>query len=146
MCRAFHSKEARMRTVVSNRRWNRKASAGFTLIELVIAMVIIGFLLALAIPAYNEQSRKSRRAGVKANIMSIVQAKERFNTVNGTYVGSPCTDADNYYTVTCPVATATTFTVQAVPSGSQAADRCGTLGINQAGLKTVTTATVAECW
>ncbi len=129
-----------------------RAQRGFTMIELIIVMVIVGILLAIAIPAYTEQVRATRRATARADLMEIVQAKERFNTVNSTFVGSPCVDNNNFYTITCADLTVLTFTITAAPTAGtdQETDRCGSLIVNQAGQRTITGAsagmTVATCW
>lgn len=125
---------------------------GFTLIELLIVVAIVGILAAIAIPAYNDQVRKTRRASAKAELMDLVQVKERFHTLNGTYVGSPCSPASantDFYTFTCPTNTATTFDVLATVADDQLNDtRCLDLGLNQQGVRTIssTTGTVADCW
>jgi len=122
--------------------------SGFTLIELMIAVAIVAILAAIAVPAYNDQVRKTRRALAKGELMSVVQSKERFHSLNGTYVGSACGDVVDFYTVTCADVTATAFTATATPTGDQLNDaRCLALSINQQGIRTVTgSGTVADCW
>lgn len=121
---------------------------GFTLIELMTVVVIVAILAAIAIPAYNDQVRKTRRATAKAELLDVVQVKERFHSLNGTYVGSPCGTSTDFYTITCPTNTATTFTLLATAVGSQTADtRCLNLGINHQGVRTISgSGTVADCW
>jgi len=63
------------------RRWRR----GFTLIELVIVILIIGILAAIAYPSYIDSVRKARRAEGKAAITRALQAEERFYTANNVY-------------------------------------------------------------
>lgn len=121
---------------------------GFTLIELLTVVAIVGILAAIAIPAYNDQVRKTRRAAAKAELLDIVQVKERFHSLNGTYVGSPCGTSTDFYTITCPTNTATTFTLLATAIGDQLGDsRCLNLGLNHQGVRTVSgSGTVANCW
>ena len=121
---------------------------GFTLIELMIVVAIVAILAAIAIPTYNDQIRKTRRATAKGELMSVVQAKERFHSLNGTYVGSACGTALDFYTITCSGLTATAFLVTATPTGDQLNDaRCLVLSINQRDVRTVSgTGTVADCW
>lgn len=129
-------------------------SRGFTLIELMIVIGIVAILTAIAIPAYSDQTRKARRATAKVALLEIVQSKERFHSLNGTYVGSLCAPTDlqvlNHYTITCPAATtpASQFNVLATAIGAQTADAlCLNLGINQQGTKTESgSGTVADCW
>lgn len=126
--------------------------SGFTLIELMIAVVVVAILAAIAIPAYNEQTRKSRRAEAKVALMEIVQSKERFLTINSTYANSPCPDNNAFYDITCPVGTATAFSIQAAPTAgsAQAGDKCGSFVITQTGARTISGAaagvTAADCW
>ncbi len=132
---------------------------GFTLIELMITVAVVAILATIALPSYNEYVRKARRAQAKADITEYMQLAERFHTVNNTYVGfalpatwSPREAASagvaQYSLAINPAATANAITITAVPrAGSgQAADRCGSLGINQASVKTNTRSTLAECW
>ncbi len=126
----------------------RPSQRGFTLIELLIVVAVLGILIAVAVPLYNDQVRKTRRAAAKAEVLDGVQAKERFHTLNGTYVGSPCPPNGAYYDFACDADGATFFRILAIPSGSQAADLvCGTLEINSRGQKTVTgTGDEDDCW
>ena len=126
---------------------------GFTLIELMVVVTVVGILMAVAIPAYNEQVRATRRADAQADVAVVVQCLERFNTVNRTYVASatPCARTNDFYTITISGLSASAFAVSAAPiaSGPQAGDRCGTFQINQAGSKTLTGqktgVTAADC-
>ncbi len=134
----------------------RRPAKGFTLIELLIVVAIVGILVAAAVASYGFATVKANRAAGKGCVMEQAQLAERFYTTNLTYVGVPahaCVAdpqiSGNYTIGTAAAATATTFSYQAVPTGSQATrdTLCGTLGINQVGTKTVTgTGTPAECW
>ena len=135
---------------------------GFTLVELAIVVLIISVLAAIALPAYTDSVRKSRRGLTKAALVDIAQRFERFHTVNNTYIGAfalvvPAADrvtptsavgARRAYTVTNPVITANTFTLTATPLNEQVKDvRCMTLTLNQAGVKTESgTGVLADCW
>ncbi len=57
-------------------------SAGFTLIELMIVVAIIGTILAFALPAYDKQMLKSRRADAKTALLALAQLQESFNMNN----------------------------------------------------------------
>ncbi len=127
---------------------------GFTLIELMIVVAVVAILAAIAYPSYNEQVRKSRRGQAKADIAEVTQLAERFHTVNNTYSGftlpftrSPRDGGSSHYTISF-IGTQSTFTVTATPSTAtgQNRDKCGTLSINQAGVKTPAEATVPGCW
>jgi len=129
-----------------------KTKTGFTLIELLISVAVLGILVAIAVPAYNDQVRKTRRAQAMADVQEIAQIMERYYTVNNTYVAyaiptalavSPRTGTSWYAVSLTAAATANGYTIQAVPQNDQAADRCGTLTLNQAGARTPTT---DGCW
>lgn len=129
---------------------------GFTLIELMIVVAVIAILAAIAYPSYQEQIRKSRRAQAKADLVELTQLAERFRTVNNTYDGFDATPAffgnsprtgTAHYTLTMDDEAAGAFTLTATPTGAQASDRCGTLTIDQAGVKTESgSANYADCW
>jgi len=136
----------------------RRRSRGFTLIELMIAVAIVAILTAIAVPAYDDSVRKSRRGQAKADMAELAQRAERWHTVNNTYVGfwasvppeqrvSPRNGGTVAYNIT-QAETANTFTVTAAPQGGQTKDtRCGTLTLNQAGQKTKSgTGELSDCW
>ena len=137
-----------------------KRRGGFTLIELMIVVAIVGILAAIAYPSYVEQVRKGRRADAMAQMVTLAQAYERFYTSNNTYVGfwaalpadqqrSP-TQGTAFYVLTAPIETRTTFTIRATrqTAGGQNNDRCGELELTHAGTKSVVSATATreECW
>lgn len=139
----------------------RRASCGFTLIELMIVVAIIGILAAIAYPSYTEQVRKTRRADCAAELVGLGNAMERFFTENGTYVGAsvggnpgdiypaqcPIDGGTAYYTLGIANQTASVFTIQAAPTGPQAADKCGTLTYTNTGVKGNSAGLgLEECW
>jgi type IV pilus assembly protein PilE len=131
---------------------------GFTLIELMIVLAVIGIILAIAVPSYNSQIRKTRRAEATARLQQIAVLEEKFRSENPGYTnawarlgGDPEVPADSnlakFYnwaiTLTAPAAgTPAAFTVTATAVGDQTADAgCGTLSISSPG-----TRTPASCW
>lgn len=122
-------------------------SNGFTLIELMIAIAIIGILAAIAYPSYVEHVQRSRRESAMAEILAAAQTAERHYAVNYSYAGAAIMSkipetGSAHYNVTY-TGTATGYSISAAPTGVQSGDKCGTLTIDQAGTKT---AAVAGCW
>lgn len=128
---------------------------GFTLIELVIALVITGLLAMIAFPSFTAQAQKSRRADGKAALLAAAVQMERYYTEHNTYATAalgaggvyPAVSDSGYYNLTLTNLAASTFTLDAAPTGAQTGDSCGTLTYTQQGTKGVTgSAPVATCW
>ena len=145
----------RVRTENSMSGWAGHAG-GFTLVELMIVIAVVALLTAIAVPSYQEQVRKSRRAQAKADMVEYAQMAERYFTVNNTYVGFtlPTTQSPReagstarYVLALNPAATVSTFTITATAQGRQANDRCGNLSVTNTGAKGRTgSAPMSECW
>lgn len=126
---------------------------GFTLIELMITVAIVAILAAIAFPSYTRYVQRGYRSEGIAMLNDAVARMERYYAQNNTYatattpaaLGITNTSSPNSkYTLSIPATpTATTYTVQVAPQGTQTTDTCGTMTIDQAGTKTPTT---AECW
>jgi type IV pilus assembly protein PilE len=147
----------------------RGRASGFTLIEVVIVMAIIAILTSIAVPAYTQHIRTSNRAAAKTALSDILSRQESFRSDRNSYattlaaVGVPVdgsdityvrrdgqvqtTAADAVYRIVISGASATAFTLQAVPIAAQASDGCGTLSVTNNGAKTVTGSYgVDKCW
>jgi len=131
---------------------------GFTLIELMIVVAIVGILAAVAYPSYQRYVQDSRRSDARANLLQLAQFMERYYTANGRYVDAggnapalPFNEAprdgnDKYYDLQLQGVDAQNYTLNAVPKGAMAGDRCGTLSVNQAGVKAASAGSVDDCW
>jgi len=126
---------------------------GFTLVELVIALVIIGILAAIAIPSYESYVRKGRRVDAKNALSALQLAQEKYRGNNPTYSTNPTalglstTSPQGYYSVTISAASGTGYTANAAVNAASAQARdaasCPSLSVTQAGF--VVDAT-ASCW
>jgi type IV pilus assembly protein PilE len=119
----------------------RTAQRGFTLVELMIAVILIAVLAALAYPSYLEAIRKSRRAEAMTAIAAVQQAQERFRANNATYgnlavpanastlPNVPTTSSNGRYTLTVINNTNIGYELVAKALGDQVKDTaCAVLG------------------
>lgn len=131
-----------------------KKNQGFSLIELMIVVAIIGVIGAIALPAYLDSTRKANRRDAQAYMTEFAQFMERNYSESFKYhlesdgataitINSyPLPDSVNtHYTPSFTTLTATAFTIQVVPKGSQASDSCGTMTLTETGANTP-----ANCW
>lgn len=137
--------------------------AGFTLIELMIVVAIIGIIAAIAWPSYQESVRQARRADAQTALLELAQFMERDYTKNGRYLTAadvaaanallpyneaPKEGASKTYDLNfSALPNASTYTLRAVPKGLMATDVCGTLTLTNTGAKGQEAGqTLATCW
>jgi len=149
-------------------RSEHSASAGFSLVELMVAITIASVLATIAVPGYIQQIRESRRIEARFALLDLVSREERFLTTNGAYTAVPAnlgysgkfpqTIGGGYYQISvcvadaapCGTSTATTgnvFLVQATPVGTQASDaQCTSFRLDSTGVQSATGTSAATCW
>ncbi len=119
----------------------RRGHSGFTLIEVLIAVIIVGVLLAVALPSFMDSMRKGRRSEAFAAMAALQQAQERFRSSNTAYstalpsgIASP-TGPAGYYTLSVVSASATGYEILADGTGSTQVNdgNCSRLGIRVEG-------------
>ena len=128
---------------------------GITLIELMIVVVIIGFMAVIAYPNYREFAARAKRNEAKAALLQIATNQERFYLQNNTYTcdmtrlgfsaAAGFVTESRTYTVDVTACNADNFTAQAVYNNADAeAGKCGSFQINGRNVKT--SAPYTDCW
>jgi type IV pilus assembly protein PilE len=142
---------------------------GFTLIELIVAMMVAAILVSIAIPSYSSYVRKSRRTDAKTAVLDLASLEERYFSTANAYTNDstnlgygagnfwPYSVGGGYYNVQIPqlvAATATTpakYTITAVATGNQTNDsQCASFTVTsqgaQSALDSSNNDSTATCW
>jgi type IV pilus assembly protein PilE len=141
---------------------------GFTLVELMITVVVLAIIVGIAVPSYQAQVRKSRRADARNAILDLAGREERFLSISNSYsqlpadmgyggLGFPVTVNNGYYQLTVTVpdpaqpGVTPSYIITATSFGPQVSDTdCGTFTVNQLGQQTARTSglalNTATCW
>jgi type IV pilus assembly protein PilE len=145
----------------------RHNMGGFTLLEVMTVVIIVGVLTAVALPMYEGVMQKGRRADAMRDLMEMASRQERFYAQNSRYTKDVGTAAglnmnrdeesqgvtlsgDGYYTLTATEGATgsinTSFELSAAPRGPQAKDtKCGTFILNSVGVRGVS-GDLENCW
>ena len=146
---------------MSARRTLSRPARGFTLVELMFAVAVVGILVALAYAPFMQQIAKSRRGDARSALLVCAQALERYNTLKGSYAAASDTDVaaaclgatrNRHYVLAddnVPTTAGTsTYVIRAAPTGAQRGDACGTFTYAHDGSKGVAGASLpgTSCW
>lgn len=141
-----------------------RSAAGFTLIELVIALAIVAIVTSLAASSYRGQLRRGHRAEAVQALLAAAAEQEKFHLANGRYgdrldasagedpPGLPVASRTpgGHYALAVPVATAAEYTVVATAAGGSGDPSCSSLSIDESGRRSATDANdadnTARCW
>ncbi len=101
--------------------------AGFTLIELAIALVVAAILAAIAYPSYINQVRKGRRSDAIQAAVTVTQTQENWRSNNSTYgslvnLGVNATSSGGYYGLALSAISGSGYTLTLTPQGTQTGD------------------------
>lgn len=138
-------------------KYGKVAVAGFTLIELMIVVAVVGILATIVYPSYQDYVRRANRSAAQQTMLDVSAKQEQYLTDRRSYAAdlaslqvSVPADVTTHYTVTIAnvVASPPSYNVVATPtSAMQLLDACGTLTLSSAGVKSVSgTRSSADCW
>lgn len=130
---------------------------GFTLIELMVVVAIVGILAAIAYPSYTRYVADARRADAQTNMFELAQFMERYYVSNGRYTTqtgaapdlpftkTPRDGADEFYTLALNNVSNSTYTLTATIKVTTG-DSCGNLTLTHNGVKGASKGSIDDCW
>lgn len=144
-----------MRKMSTRGRSGWTALSGFTLIEMMITVVILGIILSIAISSYLDLVRESRRTEAKALLQEVMNREERYYTTENAYTDdltdlgyvTPLESESNWYQVTASYCTAgddQCVELTAAPQDDQTNDVCGSFTLDSSGERDKTGS--GTCW
>ncbi|QZD70427.1 type IV pilin protein [Pseudomonas sp. 3-2] len=130
----------------------RRSNRGFTLIEIMIVIAIIGIVITIGYPSLTEYVKKGRRADMVSTLSEQAQILERFYSKNNVYTGvTGLSTGNDFYTIT-PTITDQTFLLTATrkTGTAMATDKCGDFTLTNTGVRSMNNATTGlttkDCW
>ena len=127
-----------------------RADGGFTLMEILIVVALVGIMAGIAYPSYQSYALAAKRGDAQATLLRISTLQEKFFSHNSAYATStatlgyaahPAVSNEGYWAVTISGVTASAFLLTAAPAGKHADADCGGITLSSAGLRGP-----ADCW
>jgi len=128
-----------------------------TLVELLIVVAIVAILASVALPSWNSQVQKARRADARNTLIFVQVEQEKYRADNGSYASSMSalglstynSASRDYYNISIVSNSETAFVASATPNtnGGQNNDLCGTFAVDQSGPnQSGVYASISDCW